>query len=127
MFSVLYQPNCDCKGLRLLTESAFKKSKSGPTSLPLLLSRVLVLLKASPPTLLNYVVFDSPTKNSVFKVLTLKSAIFLPTAELQFSGREPIFRLVLNFLRKKESRPIFWTNFNLGGTNSISYPPNALI
>ena len=98
MFSVLYQPNCDCKGLRLLTESAFKKSKSGPTSLPLLLSRVLVLLKASPPTLLNYVVFDSPTKNSVFKVLTLKSAIFLPTAELQFSGREPIFRLVLNFL-----------------------------
>ena len=66
MFSVLYQPNCDGKGLRLLTESAFKNSKSGPTSLPLLLSRVLVLLKASPPTLLNYVVFDSPSKNSVF-------------------------------------------------------------
>ena len=88
MFSVLYQPNCDGKGLRLLTESAFKKSKSGPTSLPLLLSRVLVLLKASPPTLLfNYVVFDSPSKNSVFKVLTLKSTTFLPTAGLQFSGR----------------------------------------
>ena len=67
-----------------------------------------VLLEVSPQTLpFNHAVFDSPSKNSEFKVLTLKSTTFLPTAELQFSGREPIFRPVLIFLWKKKAVQFF--------------------